>query len=250
MSDTPSLWPLTRHSDGSLWLSDSPARALVRYGEPPDCRYAMAGSVPEFEAVTKGKEPPSWDPVNEELNARRAWQVQRLVMVFEEALERDGEQPMQTLFDDEVQAVQARGAIKAISLWQPWASLVIVGAKRIETRSWRTDYTGPFAIHAAKRYQEDERELTTCEPFCDALCPFFGCEPEDLPAVLPLGAVLGTVTLTGCRPTSSLLPSLSAWERAFGDYSLGRYGWLMEDVQAFKEPIPARGMQQLWEWRP
>ena len=39
--------------------------------------------------------------------------------------------------------------MKAISLLQPWATLVSIGAKRVETRSWRTDYRGPIAIHAS-----------------------------------------------------------------------------------------------------
>lgn len=40
--------------------------------------------------------------------------------------------------------------MKAITLTQPWATLVAIGAKRIETRSWATRYRGPLAIHAAK----------------------------------------------------------------------------------------------------
>ena len=41
--------------------------------------------------------------------------------------------------------------VKAITIWQPWASLVAVGAKTMETRSWPTKYRGPIAIHAAQR---------------------------------------------------------------------------------------------------
>jgi hypothetical protein len=41
--------------------------------------------------------------------------------------------------------------VKALSLWQPWASLVALGVKTIETRSWSTSYRGPLAIHAARR---------------------------------------------------------------------------------------------------
>ena len=40
--------------------------------------------------------------------------------------------------------------MKALTLHQPWATLVAVGEKRIETRSWSTDYRGPLAIHAGK----------------------------------------------------------------------------------------------------
>ncbi|TRU31740.1 MAG: ASCH domain-containing protein [Microcystis aeruginosa Ma_QC_B_20070730_S2] len=41
--------------------------------------------------------------------------------------------------------------MKAISLWQPWASLVANGLKLYETRGWPTKYRGVLAIHAAKR---------------------------------------------------------------------------------------------------
>lgn len=41
--------------------------------------------------------------------------------------------------------------MKVITLWEPWASLIAVGAKMIETRSWNTNYRGRIAIHAAKK---------------------------------------------------------------------------------------------------
>jgi hypothetical protein len=41
--------------------------------------------------------------------------------------------------------------MKAVSLWQPFASLIYTGAKKIETRSWPTNYRGPLAIHAARK---------------------------------------------------------------------------------------------------
>ena len=40
--------------------------------------------------------------------------------------------------------------MKAITIWQPWASLLVSGRKRYETRSWATSYRGPIAIHAAR----------------------------------------------------------------------------------------------------
>ena len=42
--------------------------------------------------------------------------------------------------------------MKALTIWQPWASLIAGGAKQYETRSWATQYRGPIAIHAAARY--------------------------------------------------------------------------------------------------
>ncbi len=43
---------------------------------------------------------------------------------------------------------------------------------------------------------------------------------------------------------------LSAWERAFGIYDPGRFGWVLSDVYPPREPIPAKGMLGLWEWKP
>lgn len=41
--------------------------------------------------------------------------------------------------------------MKALTIWQPWASLLVSGQKKYETRSWATAYRGPIAIHAAMR---------------------------------------------------------------------------------------------------
>ena len=41
--------------------------------------------------------------------------------------------------------------MKALTIWQPWASLLVSGQKKYETRSWATSYRGPIAIHAAMR---------------------------------------------------------------------------------------------------
>lgn len=59
--------------------------------------------------------------------------------------------------------------MKALSLTQPWATLVAIGAKRLETRSWSTTYRGPLAIHAAKRFPRNCQELVLHEPFASAL---------------------------------------------------------------------------------
>ena len=56
--------------------------------------------------------------------------------------------------------------IKALTLWQPWASLIAWGEKQYETRSWSTEYRGLLAIHASKReteweYNEGIRDVYT-----------------------------------------------------------------------------------------
>ncbi len=59
--------------------------------------------------------------------------------------------------------------MKTLTLTQPWAQLIAIGAKRIETRSWGTKYRGPIAIHAAKGFPKWARETCLRSPFIEAL---------------------------------------------------------------------------------
>lgn len=154
--------------------------------------------------------------------------------------------------------------VKCLSLWQPWASAVALGAKRIETRSWSTRYRGPLAIHAAKRplTKQERFDFTFDTSWRSALnlgTPARGSWWEEL----PYGALIATCELVDCRPTESFsldvlhtseirrteLRALGifAWsEHEMGDFSAGRYGWVLEDVRALPEPLPCRGLQGLF----
>lgn len=140
--------------------------------------------------------------------------------------------------------------MKALTITQPWASLVVAGVKRIETRSWSTAYRGPLAIHAAKGYPRWAREFAD-ELFRD---PLRGI-PDDVAMQLidpPLGAVIGTVTLVDVAHVEWIEAHeshlLAPRERELGDFSTGRFGWILADPVAH-EPTPARGALGLWEWR-
>ncbi len=133
--------------------------------------------------------------------------------------------------------------MKALTLTQPWATLVILGVKRWETRGWYTQHRGRIAIHAAKGWTKADRE------FADELREM-GVLPADEP--LPLGAVLGTVRLDGLIRTHPDIVArhISPTEYMLGDYSPGRYGWELGAVERFPDPIPARGALGLWDWSP
>lgn len=95
------------------------------------------------------------------------------------------------------------GAIKALTLYQPWATLVAIGAKRIETRSWWTAYRGLLAIHASKTFGATNRALCHQEPFRSALLAGGVERLSDL----PLGAVVCFPRETQFgSPLSTLLP--------------------------------------------
>lgn len=154
--------------------------------------------------------------------------------------------------------------MKAITLTQPWATLVAIGAKKIETRGWATAYRGPLAIHAGKGLGPVGGRrgfVTTCvtEPFRSVLQ---GHSPEMMrgPARfwnLPQGVIIAVAELYDIRPTSYVVQELSygddaisQQELAFGDYSAGRYAWLLRNVQMLPAPIECRGALGLWEWQP
>jgi hypothetical protein len=136
--------------------------------------------------------------------------------------------------------------MKCLSLTQPWASLVATGAKKIETRSWRTDYRGPLAIHASAEFPTHIRLLCFTEPFYGALKKANLNANHRPEKVLPLGAILAVGELADVQLiTPANAPGEP--ERSFGSYSPGRFMWLLENVRRLPHPIPAKGSLGLWE---
>ena len=137
--------------------------------------------------------------------------------------------------------------IFALSLWQPWATLIAIKAKRFETRSWQTAYRGPLVIHAAKTWNRKLSFLIRHqEPFSSVL------KAAGYPVVtsypLPLGAALCVADLVECWPTEHVLRHMSDQERAFGDFTPGRFAWELRNVRPFPKPIRWGGAQGLWRW--
>lgn len=141
--------------------------------------------------------------------------------------------------------------MKAITLHQPWATLVALGFKKFETRSWPTKYRGELAIHAGKSQQYIGYTLT------DGI-DVDGVQDISIAAYLvkhapqaefPLGSVLCIAELVNCIPmTFDFIHKQSRVERAFGLWQVGRFAWELEVTKVFVPPIPARGMQGLWDW--
>jgi hypothetical protein len=139
--------------------------------------------------------------------------------------------------------------VKAITLTQPWATLVALGAKRFETRSWRPRHLGPIAIHAARSVPGWVEDVAARPVFRRHL-------GSRTLASLPRGQVIAVADLLWAESTDSVeLPELltrlggpDEWE--FGDYSPGRWAWFLAGVTPLPEPVPARGALGLWEWTP
>ena len=131
--------------------------------------------------------------------------------------------------------------MKALSLFQPWATLVILGIKGWETRTWKPSglvIGERIAIHAAKGWTSDEIE-------CALELASLNILPPDTD--LPRGAIIGTVRFTGYRPTADMHPG--EIEALLGDYTPGRFAWGLADPHEYVRPIPARGALGLWDWR-
>lgn len=123
--------------------------------------------------------------------------------------------------------------MKALSLTQPWATLVAIGTKRIETRSWQTSFRGRIYIHAAKKFPRWAQDLAQeTQPFADVLN-----RPNE---ELPRGALVAIANLVSIYRTETDI-MMDPQERAFGDYTPGRFAWVLEDVEPLQHPIPYRG---------
>lgn len=130
--------------------------------------------------------------------------------------------------------------MKALSLWQPWASLVAAGVKIDETRHWSTDYRGPIAIHAAKTLD------VAGAP--DHLClSVFG---QFWPRTLPSGVVVCIAELYDCVQADRIAGYVSRANLAAGNFAPGRFAWRLRNIQALKTPIPVVGRQGLFNWTP
>lgn len=147
--------------------------------------------------------------------------------------------------------------MKTISLLQPWASLIALGEKRIETRSWKTNYRGPLLIHASAKIPKWAKVL------CQDFAKLIGIEKYEGSwlyylehGVGPFGKIIAKcdlVDVVQCVSTEIYgvkIPKykLTEKEEAFGDYTPGRYAWILEDIEMLPEPIPAKGQLGLWEY--
>lgn len=155
--------------------------------------------------------------------------------------------------------------MKAITIWQPWASLKACGAKEFETRGWKTKYRGPIAIHAAVLFNN-----SFPKEFSDASHEALR---KNLPGFtymyeLPRGAIIATAELIGCWEIDSIQEmdgapwetgywgdrqiwyDVSEQELLFGDWTPGRYAWEFANMRMLETPIPAKGKQGLWNWTP
>lgn len=133
--------------------------------------------------------------------------------------------------------------MKALSVYQPWATLIAIGAKRFETRPWLTHHRGPLAIQAGLKKPPTSWDLRG--PVVEAVVEALGGDAwEDLPR----GAIVGIVKVVRCDETSRAIRHIgvSYHDQLFGDWTPGRYAWQLTNNYAFIKPIECLGRQRLF----
>ena len=125
--------------------------------------------------------------------------------------------------------------MKVLTIRQPWATLIMQEDKRFEFRSWQTKYRGELLIHAGKGI--DKEAVKRLEKY--------------LPKDLPLGKILGKVTLVDCIRMSPEFKEelLNENSDIYTKSSFKEnFGWQLENIQVFDAPIDAVGHLSLWEY--
>lgn len=148
---------------------------------------------------------------------------------------------------------------RVFSLWQPWATLCVAidpstghPPKQYETRAWPPRFGLPIdvVIHATKRWDRGNAWTATDPAFRVALarCGYLAGPAARNPILypnlrpLPFGSIIGLARVVGFERTEKL--RVGDEESIFGDWSIGRYAWRMEQAIELPEPIPFLGRQE------
>ena len=127
--------------------------------------------------------------------------------------------------------------LKVLSLREPYATLIQEKTKRIETRSWRTNYRGELYIHASfTKIAKEQKELMNLVKSSS----------------LNYGKILCKCTLTDCiYMTKEYVENIkknNPQEYLCGDYQVGRYAWILDGITPLKTPIEAKGQLGIWNY--
>jgi hypothetical protein len=136
--------------------------------------------------------------------------------------------------------------MKAMTLKQPWATLIAEGVKTIEIRTWGTRFRGRLAIHAGKGWDQ-VGAVNLRHRFLDLGNAMFEKAREER------GKVIAVATLAEIREYMDPDRFLEDAEEHMNDFSWfepGLIGWVFQvkTIRRLEEPIPYRGSLGLWDW--
>lgn len=130
-----------------------------------------------------------------------------------------------------VAAAEARRGVPALTVSEPYASLIIFAGKDVENRTWPTGYRGPLVIHAGKtsRYLPKKWEADWAE--------YRNGWPA-LPVAPAFGQIVGVVDVVGC---------LELADAPTGPWTEGPWCWMLANPRPLPAPVDAVGKQGLWK---
>ena len=136
--------------------------------------------------------------------------------------------------------IQSVGTIKVLSVKEPHASMIKEGQfKHIETRSWRTNYRGELYIHASKS-KVTKQIMTEHNGMFNLL------QNTDF----DYGCIIAKCKLVDCvYMTEEFIEEVKKNPNEYisGFYSVGRYAWILEDIEMLEKPIPVAGNRSIWK---
>lgn len=129
--------------------------------------------------------------------------------------------------------------MKVLSLKEPYATLIKLGKKKIETRSFKTNYRGELYIHASStkipKVWKNNKDL-------------MNLVKEE---TLNFGYIICKCNLVDCiYMDEEFLDEIKKdkLELICGDYKLGRYAWILKDIEVLDKPLFAKGKLGIWNY--
>ena len=122
--------------------------------------------------------------------------------------------------------------MKALTIKQPWADLIVNGYKKYEFRSWKTNYRGKILIHAGLSFEKDK------------VAKF-----KDYNLSLIKGAIIGEADITDCiLVDEQFLKKVREIDPIVYNQSghVEKYAWKLENIKKYDQPIFIKGKLGLW----
>lgn len=152
--------------------------------------------------------------------------------------------------------------MKAITIWQPWATLIIAGAKPYEFRGWpapRAIRGQRIGIHAGARairrteIQDLIARLNGDQAWSTALHKDIALPILERaltsPGALPLASMLGTAMLGEPINGSKIVHEFGGHVNDSDRMEHSNWAWPLTEIQPLEPIVPVRGAQGFWEWR-
>lgn len=167
--------------------------------------------------------------------------------------------------------------MRALTLHQPWATLIVLGYKTIETRSWAPPLKAigmRIAIHAGRHVVPVENMPDVWRPITEMQALHMNADyinTAEMQRLVPRGAVVATAVLQDVHRVYEMYDRRDTFQHSqriarsrsilgfaatsaagehvvdgYGDFSVGRYLWLLDAIETLETPIECRGYQGLW----